>query len=236
MAGQETGGAGKQTVLEMPRADRLTLIIGLPAGGLLLGLVLPSLARWVLGHWHHGLPFGFLVRMLAEIDQAWKLLIAAAVGAVAGAGIAAAAVTESMTLTVTDAELRLTRQGETATIQRAEVDAVFLDGRVLVVLDRSSCQLASERVELQAETVARALAEHGYPWVDVDPHATLYRRWAAGAPELPGEVDAVLRAREVALRKKARQQARELRTAAEKLGFTVRDEGTRQYWRPLVRS
>ncbi|MEU8657772.1 CysS/YqeB C-terminal domain-containing protein [Actinoplanes philippinensis] len=43
-------------------------------------------------------------------------------------------------------------------------------------------------------------------------------------------------ARAVALRKKAPREAAELRDSLEKLGYSVRDDGDRQLWRPLVRS
>jgi hypothetical protein len=46
----------------------------------------------------------------------------------------------------------------------------------------------------------------------------------------------VLKARELALRKRAGRDVAELRDEAQKLGFVVRDDGVRQYWRPLVRS
>ena len=46
----------------------------------------------------------------------------------------------------------------------------------------------------------------------------------------------MLSARAVVLRKKAAQEAGELRTTLEKLGYSVRDDGDKQFWRPLVRS
>ena len=82
---------------------------------------------------------------------------------------------------------------------------------------------------------AAAFRRHGYPWHAHDPYADLFRRWVPDSGHLPPPVDAVLAARGTALRKKARTEARELRDAVEKLGFVVRDEGDRQFWRPLVR-
>jgi hypothetical protein len=53
---------------------------------------------------------------------------------------------------------------------------------------------------------------------------------------LPVAADAVLSARAVALRKKAGKEAGELRDTLQKLGYAVRDDGDKQFWRPLVRS
>jgi hypothetical protein len=64
----------------------------------------------------------------------------------------------------------------------------------------------------------------------------MYRRWQPDTPDLPAPVNAVLAAREVALRKKARVEVRGLSEALHKLGYATRDEGSRQFWRPLVTS
>jgi hypothetical protein len=48
------------------------------------------------------------------------------------------------------------------------------------------------------------------------------------APSSPGPF------RSTGIRGKARSEVRSLGEAVEDLGFVVREEGTRQYWRPLV--
>ena len=40
--------ANPATVLGLPRADRLLIGLGVPAAGLLIGLLLPPLARWLV--------------------------------------------------------------------------------------------------------------------------------------------------------------------------------------------
>ncbi|MBT8227879.1 MAG: hypothetical protein HKP61_10605 [Dactylosporangium sp.] len=56
-----------------------------------------------------------------------------------------------------------------------------------------------------------------------------------GCP-LPADLHAVLGAREAALKKRADRQAEQLRDVIGTFGFVVREDGTRQFWRPLVRS
>src|SRR5699024_565446 len=122
------------------------------------------------------------------------------------------------------------------TIGRSDVSAAYVEAQRLVILDRESPRLANESTASRHATIARAFQAHGYPWDDRDPHAELYRRWVPETPELPGAVNAILRARERSLEEKSARDSTELANEVQKLGYVVRDDGHRQYWRPLVRS
>ncbi|MGC9670265.1 hypothetical protein ACNTMW_27445 [Planosporangium sp. 12N6] len=224
------------TVLGYPIVDRLVLFLGIPAAlGLLFGFGLPAFARWLLG-FSVPVPLGIVFRVFAAVDRPREVAVNAAVWVVVGLGIAVAALRTSAKVTLTGAELHLDHDDRTRTVARADIDAVFVDGKDLVVLDRESRQIFRGTHQASGAALAAAFRRQGYPWRDADPYADLYHRWVPGAGDLPPAVDAVLAARETALSKKSGRDARELRDAVEKLGFTVRDEGTRQYWRPLVRS
>jgi hypothetical protein len=227
--------SGGRTVLGFPLVDRLVLVGGLPALGLLLGFLLPPFARWATGL-SIGLPMRPAFKLLGAVDKPWEVAACLAVGLVLGLGVALVTMTESMKVTLTDTELRLDKDDRTRTVARADVDAVFLDGKKLVVLDHESRQLVRDTHQAPGAALARAFRAHGYPWQDADPYADLYRRWVRDTPDLPPAVNAVLAAREVALRKKAGREVRDLGDAIEKLGFAAREEGARQCWRPLVRS
>jgi hypothetical protein len=225
----------RRTVLALPVADRLVLFIGIPALVVLLGLLLPPLARWALGL-SIGLPLRPVFKLVGAADQPWEIAINLAIWLAVGLGIAFTAFTESARVTLTDAELRLDQGDRNRTIARADVAAVFLDGKKLVVLDSESRHLARDTPAAPAAALAEAFRAHGYPWHDADPYAALYRRWVPDTPDLPAAVNTVLAVRELVLKRKADQEARDLRDAVEKLGFVVRDEDARQYWRPPVRS
>lgn len=227
--------AGDQTVLAYPLTDRLVIVVGIPALAVLVGAGLPVLARWALSL-PGGLPMGFVFRFIGAADTPLEVGINLAIWLLVGLAIAGAAWTESAKLTLTDTELSLDVEGGTRTIARSDVDAVFLDGKYLVVLDSESRLLARESHQASDAAVARAFRAHGYPWRDADPYADLYRKWEPDTPDLPSEVNAVLAARQTALSKKAGREVRDLREVVQRLGFTVRDEGGKQYWRPLVRS
>jgi len=238
MAGSGQGlpdTSGEPAVLAYSVADRAAILLGLPALGLLLGLLLPVLARWALDL-RTALPVRPVFRLVGAVDEPWEIAVALAVGLLLGAGVAVLAFTESMTVTLTGAQARFATHDRIRTVPRADVDAVFVDGRRLVVLDRESRQLVRDTHQASAAVLAGAFRAYGYPWRDADPYADLFRRWVPGTPDLPAATNAVLAAREVALKKKAGRDVDDLRDAVEKLGVTVRDEGARQFWRPLVRS
>ncbi|MEU1115158.1 MULTISPECIES: hypothetical protein [unclassified Streptomyces] len=222
------------TELGHPRGDLLLLVCGLPALGLLLGLALPRLARWASGS--PVLPWRSGVEFVGRLDAPWQTAVVMAVGLVAGLVLAFLALAETMKLTVTDERVRVERNDRTRTYERADVSAVFLDGKHLVLLDRDSGELARGEHSARAAAVAAAFRAHDYPWHDADPHAALFRRWIPGTPDLPAEVHALLAARKAALRRKAPRDAGDLAETVRGLGFVLRDEGAEQYWRPLVQA
>lgn len=229
-------GAGKgaekgvRAVVGLERAYRLLLLAGLPALGLLLGWFVPLVADEVAG-----LPWAPLQGPFELIASAgWTTLAGPVAGLVLGAGAGVVAVAVSMKVTFEDGTVRVDKDGHSRILGRSEIGAVFRDGDDLVVLDGDSRQLLREKCDADADLLARTFAARGYPWRDEDPHAARYRRWVPDAPELPAGVNAVLKAREKALKGKSRTDAAELHEEAQRLGYVVRDEKTRQYWRPLL--
>lgn len=225
-------GKDRTTVLGYPRADLLTVLIGMPLVGLLIGLALPPLARWLsrlpVLPWRDGITF------VGSLDKPWQTGIAMGVGLVAGLLIAVTEIDETLKLTLTDEELAAEQHDRTVAIERARVSAVFLDGKELVVLDETSRQFTRGVHKTAAPALAKAFRSHGYPWQDTDPHAPLFHRWIPGAPGLPAEGHAVLAARKAALKSEAKEDVRDLAETMQGLGYVVRDEGKDQYWRPLA--
>jgi hypothetical protein len=221
--------------LGLTRGDKAVLFAGLPVTGGLAGWALPGVARWLLSlPW---VPFGGPLRLVRHLDAGWGLAALVAAGVLLGAGLAFLGVHEALRVTVGDGGLTLVSGTTRRTVERRDVDAVFVDGRLLVVLDRESRQVVRDRLDnAGSPRVERAFREHGYPWVGQDPYARLYRRWVPDLPDLPAAVNAVLAARGKALENKSNTDADELRDEVQKLGYTVRDVGTAQHWRPLVKS
>ncbi|APY88593.1 hypothetical protein DCW30_31740 [Streptomyces alfalfae] len=222
----------RTTALGHPKGDLWLLLAGLPVLGLLVGLALPRLARWVSGSpvlpWRDGIAF------VGRLDAPWQTGLVMAAGLVAGLALAFTAIAEAMRLELTDDQVRIEQHDTVRVLERADVSAVFRDGKHLVILGRDSAELARGEHGASAAALADAFRAHGYPWRDADPHAALFRRWIPGAPGLPAEVHALLKAREAAMKRDSGRDARDLAEAVREAGFVVRDEKGEQYWRPLA--
>jgi hypothetical protein len=139
-----------------------------------------------------------------------------------------------VTVTVSDNGADFTRDDVTTSVARADADAVFLDGKQVVITDRASRVLVRETLSTPAEAVAEALRRHGFPWRDQDPYAEFYRPWTVGAVDPSPAAASLLATRQEALQKKAPRETRQLAEALQSVGVVVRDEGRKQSWRPLV--
>jgi hypothetical protein len=222
------------TVLTLSRARWAVIVFGPATFGVLLAVVLPVLARWLTGL-GVPLPFGFLFRLVAAVDGGREVAVQAAAFAVVGA-LSSVEILRRMTrVTITDERLEMQTAGERRSFARADISWLYSRRDRLILLDHDSREMfhgepGATRAELRA-----AFREHGYPWRDEDPYDDLYHRWEPESGRLPVDAEAVLSARAVTLRKNAGKEAAALRSTLEKLGFAVRDEGDKQFWRPLVR-
>ncbi len=222
------------TFLGITKVWRVALVVGLGALGLALGWFLPQIARWALDlPWvpFDG-PLRLLEQLLTSIAEPWPQVAAAAIGLLAGSAFGGFAIYESLAITVTDQQVDLWIKGTTRTFSRAQIGAVFLDEKRLVLNDPAGRELARDKPEVSATAVAAGFRDHGYPWADGDPHLNSYRLWVPALPDLPPGADALLSARARALEKKRQDEATELRRELARVGVVVRDQGSRQYWRP----
>jgi hypothetical protein len=224
---------GGRSELTYPLGERLVILVGIPALAVLIGLLLPPLARWLLGL-SVGLPMRLVFVVLGSTDRPWEVAVNLVIWLLIGLGVARSAVTEAAKVTLTDAELRVRRGGRTLTIARADVAAVFLDRNEFVVLDGESRQVVRDKHQAPDAILADGFRAHGYPWLDADPHAARFRQWVPDTAALPPSANALLAVRASLLKTKSGRQVSELRDALEALGVVVRDEGAQQYWRPLV--
>jgi hypothetical protein len=220
------------TVVRTPLADRVVVAVVIPGALVLLGLVLPVVARWLLAL-QRGLPFKPVIWLVGSIDTWWEIALHVCLWLAIGVGLAVTEARKATVVTLTDTLLRLDRAGAPLTLDRADVGAVFSDGRLLVVLGPDSRPVFRDTHEVPTAALAAAFRRHGYPWHDADPFAGEFRPWHAGDPSLPPAVDAVLAARLGALTRNAHQEVHDLGRAADRLGYVVRETGATQYWRAV---
>ncbi|RNB79724.1 DUF308 domain-containing protein [Brevibacillus fluminis] len=226
------GAGSRQTIVGLSALIRILLHVGSPVLGLGVGYVIPHVAKWALKlPW---VPFQGPLQLIASFHGAWVGIVFGLLGVVAGIWFAHEAIKESLCVTVTDHDVQLDKDGTRQSIAKQDIRLAFIDGKQLVLLATSGQELVRETHESTAAVIAQAFNQHGYQWSDVgDPYKTQYRRWVPDTPDLPQAVNALLMAREKALSKNEKADAKDLHNEVGRFGYIVRDEGVRQYWRAV---
>ncbi len=202
--------------------------VGLPVAGAAVVWLLKVLIGWLVTlPW---VPFKGPMRLVDSIPEPWATLGALGVGLLGGLVFSFVAHGERLAVTVRDDHLRLEGDEYDASFDRADVSAVFVEKNHLVLLGTDTGELARRPSELDRTRLAAAFRDHGYPWRDGDPHADAYRRWVPDMPGLPPGADALLVAR---AKSSDTDDVKELRAELAKLGVLVRDDGKKQFWRPV---
>ncbi|WDZ87085.1 YqeB family protein [Micromonospora cathayae] len=224
-----SGGPGVPTVVGGGGGELAVFWAGFPLLGAGAGWLLTAFAPWLVDvPWR---PLRRLARWYTELPEPPATVGALTLGVLAGLALAGVASWERLVVRVGADRVALRRNGRTRELPRATVRAVHLDGRQLVLLGPDDEELVREKSDLSGRRLRTAFRTHGYPWVAEDPHRTDWRRWVPGLPGLPAGADALLRARQDALKRRRRDDALDLRRELAGIGLVVRDEADRQYVR-----
>ncbi|PXY32607.1 YqeB family protein [Prauserella muralis] len=228
------GKPGREvTVIAPSPVLRVVYWTGFPLAGAGVGWLLTWLASWAATlEW---VPFQGPLRLLDSLADPLALAGALLLGGGAGLVVAYLGDRELLAVTVSGQEAVLGAGASARRVSRGEASAVFFDGKDLVVLDRSTAELARVKGDLgrrERAKVADAFRAHGWPWhAEGDPHRPAYRRWVEDMPELSASAHALFRARQRALERRDADDAAQLRAELGRLDLVVTDEGQRQFWR-----
>lgn len=223
------GDADPVTVASFDSGERAFILIGFPLIGALIGWGVRPLAEWASGVGL--LPFEKPTDLVASWDSSWATVATIAVGAIVGLALALYAIHDAVKVTVGPESLTLTRADSSSIFERDGLDAIFIDAKHLVLLDRRTAELAREPFDADPRRLASTLRDQQYPWFDADPYTAAYRRWLDGAPDLTDAENFVFRTRQKSLENEDGDGLADIRHELTRLGLVVRDEGHRQYWR-----
>jgi hypothetical protein len=219
------------TTVQLSRGDAVVLLVGAPASGLVLGFILFRIAEWSIEH----VPlFRGPLKLITAGNSDWTGIAWAGLGAALGIAFAFAAFAETLTMTVTDHQVELRKKRVTTTIPLSSVAVAFLHDKRLVLLGQHTQELFRETHGSNGTKIAEAFRQHAWPWADADPYAGDYQRWVPDLPGLHPAINALLAARARALEKNDAGEAADLRLEVARLGYVLRDEQNRQYWRSLA--
>ncbi|OOC53517.1 MULTISPECIES: YqeB family protein [Nocardiopsis] len=226
------------SVVREGRGTHVFLWTVFPLLGAGIGWTLSQVPGWLarVPVWVHQLPLvpgEEQTALLARLDGPVLTAVLVVLGILAGGFVALSSYDDMTAVEVAGDGVRVTRSGTTTAFERARVDAAFMDGRELVLLGPDTAELTRERTDHGGERLRAAFEAHGYPWYDGDPHRDEFQRWVDGMPGLEQHSQALLRARQDALKAGDADDGAELREELARLGVVVREEGGRQYWRPV---
>jgi hypothetical protein len=217
------------TTVATPVWARVAVWAGLPVVGAAALLGVDRLADVVVRlDWA---PMRGPFRLVQSIPEPQATIGALVLGAILGLALAAVVDAESLTVRFAGREVVLHRPGVTRTVPRSEVAVAFLEKDKLVLLGRTGRELAREPFNYSPKRLAAAFRSQGVAWSETDPYADAYRRWIPGSPDVPADANAVFAARQEALKSGDERDIAELREELGRLGFVVRDDKKRQYWR-----
>ena len=219
----------RSVTLRMSDAVPWAFRLGLPVVGFGLGFVIAPLVRWLLST-IDAAPGP--LRILAQLPTGWAVLVTTVIGVGAGIWLAVEARKEALLITVDHDHVELSQSGEDRYLNRDRIDAVFRDGKDLVLLDAGTSELARNKAsDLSWDRIREAFEQFGYPWRgEADPHEAQFRRWVDGHPDLDATAHDLLRRRARALKDDRSGEAGDALDQLRDRGIVVRDrDGAQQY-------
>lgn len=222
-----------KTVLGLSAGEKVIIAIIPPLLGALLGWFVPTVADWVIKI--PFIPFEGVFKWVTTLESDWVSIIAAILGVLAGVFFVLYAFSESLKIIITDEEVKLIIKGSVKIIHKEELSAIYMEGKHVVFLTTDGTELFRGQPESKKELISEAFRQHRYPWREKDPFENQYQRWVTDHPDFPPHVNALLYARERALKNEETDEAKVLRKDLADLGVVIRDEDHRQYVRVVER-
>ncbi|WP_026908118.1 YqeB family protein [Paucisalibacillus globulus] len=218
-----------ETVLGLSKPEK-TLIILVPMilGGL-IGWFIPVIADWLLNL--PVVPWEKLIEFIASLNSLWISIVASIIGIIAGILLTLIIFEESLEVTITYENLLLKLGDKVDTLDKKDISTIYIENKQLIILGKNSNELYREVFETKIDTVRETFRNYQYPWKEKDPFEKEYQRWVLGHPDFPEKVNALLYAREHALKEDKKKDAKYLREDLAKLGVVIRDERNSQYVR-----
>ncbi|MEU3274432.1 hypothetical protein ABZ639_26620 [Saccharomonospora sp. NPDC006951] len=207
------------------------------AGGAALGFglafVVGPVVDWLLGL--AGDAPGPL-RLAAGLPLVWAIPVLTLAGLAGGYWLAGQWRDEAGGIEVSEEGITLHRGGTGRHIDGAMIDAVFTDGKDLVILDAGTRELLRAPIDdVLAGRLREACERLGYAWQGTtDPREDAFTTWIDGSPTLDTHTHELFRARQRALADKKPGAAEKARDELRDLGLAVRDRKDGQQYRDVA--
>lgn len=218
-----------ETVLGLDKLEKVLIIVIPMILGAVIGWFIPVIAEWILKL--PIVPMEKLIIMISSLNHFWVSIVATIIGVIVGLVFSMIVFSETLKVIVSDHQLKLTMKDVEKVIEKKEIAAIYIENKNLVVLGQSGQELYRELFEPKLEVVREAFLRHSYPWKEEDPFTDQYKRWVVEHPDFPADINALLNARERALKEDNKEEAKHLRKDLAQVGIVIRDEKKAQYVR-----
>lgn len=218
-----------KTILGFSWFEKLIIILIPMILGGTIGWFLPTIAKWILK-----LPFIPLEKLFifaSHSNNFWFSISAMIIGVIAGIILSIFILSESLKVIISDDAIKLQIGDEQKIINKSDISAVYVEKKTLIILGKYSNELYRESLESKIETTKNAFLYHRYPWKEEDPFIKQYKRWVLGHPDFSNQINALLYAREQALKNDEEDEAKQLRKDLVQLNIVIRDDKNAQYVR-----
>jgi len=218
-----------ETVLGLSKGEKTIIILVPMVLGGLIGWFIPVIADWLLKL--PVVPWEGLIEFIASLNSFWVSIAATIIGITVGVLLTLTIFEESLEVTITYDNLQLKLGDKVDIIDKKDISTIYIENKQLIILGKNSNELYREIFETKIDTVRETFRTYKYPWKEKDPFKKEYQRWVLGHPDFPEKLNALLYAREHALKEDKKKDAKHLREDLAKLGVVIRDEKNRQYVR-----
>lgn len=217
------------TKLGLTKSDKTVLIILPPIVGALIGWFIPTVSEWVAKL--SFIPFGKALEWISLQEGLLVSVIGLVVGIIVGIIFTLYAFSETLMISITDDEVTLEIHEKVTTLSKSQLSAVYLEKKELVFLGLKGEELFRGEHETKPTLIADGFLTHSFPWKEADPYANEYARWVPEYPSLTTHENALLLARDRAVKDDDKEEEISLRTDLAKLGIVIQDENKKQYIR-----
>ncbi|MGE7920375.1 YqeB family protein [Viridibacillus sp. NPDC093762] len=215
--------------LNFSKGDKLFLWLILPLIGLVIGYFLPPISEWASKlEW---IPFQGPFKLVAGLNAGWVIFATMAFGLVAGIILTLFIYDEILNIYISEDTLAFKIGKIDMSYDKDNISYIYVDHKDLVVIGHDGHELFRYKKELSTKILKEELGERGYLFKDGNPYKEQFKKWVPGLTDLPLEANALLKARDVALKNDDSEEALQIVFELWKLHVSVKEIESKQYYR-----
>lgn len=224
------------TIIGVGRIERFLWIIGFSIIGAVVGYFFSYILSWAnnIERFSNSRRLSLITKITDFVNSTigeWDTLLFIIIGIVGGIYLGKILLRESPTVSISDYSIAIDNDLESLTFARNEIQEIYYDKDELIIIGTTDHELLRESYDIKEEKLKNTFKNHNYPFSLNDPYKTYFKQWSSSTDELSIAANALMKARELAIKNKEEDEVIGIRNELSKLGVIVKDDDTKQYWR-----